>query len=236
MNNETSLSQSEIKAIEKSIGYIFNDNEHLQRAFMHSSMANEINCESNERYEFFGDAILDFIVSEFLVRHSKKLEGDLSIIRASLVSAKSLSKIITDLQIYQYLIVNKSIASAGAISDNIKCDLYESLLAGIYFDGGMQPAHDFVYKTLQLDLIDIEQLFEHKQDYKTPLQEYLQSFGQVEIEYRVVSEIGPAHSPIFHIALYINGEFKCEAKGTNKKNAEQQCAKSLYIQLGLDKK
>lgn len=228
MNKSKVLSQSDILNIEKSLGHTYKNKQLLNVAFMHSSMANEIGMESNERFEFFGDAILEFIISEFLVNSTKKLEGDLSMIRASLVSAKSLSKVIDELDLAKFIIVNKSI-EMGNLSINIKCDLYESVLASLFYDGGMEEAKRFVYSTLKLDAVDFEKHIEC--DYKSPLQELLQQSGSVNIEYRLDNQVGPAHNPTFTISLYVNGEYKCKASANSKKEAEQKCAKTLYYEL-----
>lgn len=228
MNEIKFLSPSDISIIEKSLGYTYKNKPLLKIAFMHSSMANEIGVESNERFEFFGDAILEFIVSEFLVDRTAKLEGDLSALRASLVSAKSLSKVIDELDLSKFLIVNKSIETAN-LSINIKCDLYESILASLFFDGGLEEVKRFVYSTLKLNFIDFEKKSDY--DYKSPLQELLQKNGNVDIEYRLENQVGPAHNPTFTISLFVNGEYKCKASASSKKEAEQKCAKALYYKL-----
>ena len=234
MKTATKISPENIEIIEKKIGYTFKNKKILQRAFMHSTMANDLNVESNERLEFFGDAILDFIVSEYLVKSTALLEGDLSVIRASLVSAKSLSDVITELDITQYLLVNKSLIASNIISNNIKCDLFESILGAIYCDGGIENAKKFVINQLDLEHTNFENLTRRNQDYKSPLQELLQAQGEVEIEYRVTNQVGPAHQPTFTISLFINGKEQCSASANSKKEAEQECAKIVYTKLTQD--
>ena len=173
MKQTTKLSPENIEIIEKKIGYTFKNKKILQTAFMHSTMANDLNIESNERLEFFGDTILDFLVSEFLVNNTKLLEGDLSVIRSSLVSAKSLSDIVTSLDISQFLIVNKSLIASNTISNNIKCDLFESILGAIYYDGGMENARQYVITMLNLNNVNFDNYASKNQDYKSPLQDSL---------------------------------------------------------------
>jgi len=231
MKTTTKISLENIEIIEQKIGYTFKDKKFLQTAFMHSTMAHDLNIQSNERLEFFGDAILDFLVSEYLVNNTNLTEGDLSVIRASLVSAKSLSDVVTKLDISQYLIVNKSLIASNIISNNIKCDLFESILGAIYYDGGLENARKYVLNMLDLDNVAFDSLIRKNQDYKSPLQELVQAQGKSEIEYRVTNQVGPAHQPTFTITLFINGQEQCSASANSKKEAEQECAKKIYTKL-----
>ena len=228
MEIHTELSNKNVQIIEKTLRYTFNNKSYIKKAFMHSSMANELGVESNERLEFFGDAILEMIVSEYLVSHTKRLEGDLSVIRSSLVSAKSLSGVVNSLNIAQFLIVNKSFSGAKRLSNNIKCDLYESILAAIYLDGGFEKAKEFVTRTLKLTNLNLEFYHAKNKDYKTPLQELLQQNGNIEIEYKLIKQEGPAHNPTFTMTLLIENTPRAIASASSKKEAEQLCAQKIY--------
>jgi len=216
------MDNSEIKEIEEKISYEFDNKSLIKRALTHSSFANANNTKSNERLEFFGDSILDFIVSEFLMETIENDEGDLSKLRARLVSAESLEKIIEELDIVQYMRVGNGFKT---FSPKFKANIYESVLGAIYLDGGLDEAEDFVYNTLNLCEERLQEIWDSSIDYKTKLQEFLQQNGNVNIEYKTISETGPAHNPVFTIALFINGKQIISADANSKKGAEQDCAR-----------
>lgn len=219
MNILTSFSVAELQSI---LGYEFNNPELLDIAFTHSSTANLFGYESNERLEFFGDSILSFVVSEKLYHNSKSNEGGLSHIRASLVSAKNLSKIIDKMDLIKYYGVNSQIVKMG-FPINTKADLFESILCAIYLDGGLEQAKAFIYKWIDLSPTALEKDLETTVDSKTRLQEYMQADGK-RFEYKLLSQSGPAHSPTFEVALYVEDEEIAHAKAKTKREAEHICA------------
>ena len=174
--------------LENQIGYIFKDKSHLDIAFTHKSYANELMVkgrESYERYEFLGDAILEYLVSRFLFDEYKdKAEGELTKLRASLVCEFTLSKISRELKLGKYGFFSKGEKlSGGNNRDSILCDMFESLLGAIYLDGGLEEADKFVRFFLLTDI-------EHKKlfyDSKTSLQEYAQK-NAISITYQPLRE------------------------------------------------
>ena len=210
--------------LEKQIGYKFNDISHLEIAFTHKSYVNELMIkghESYERYEFLGDAILEYLVSKFLFEEYKDMsEGDLTKLRASLVCEFTLSKISRELKLGSYGYFSKGERLTGGMNrDSILCDMFESLLGAIYLDGGIDEADKFVKKFLLTDI-------EHKKlfyDSKTKLQEYAQKNSKT-ISYNLLDEVGPEHDKTFHVNVCLGDEVIADGKGHSRKTAEQTAA------------
>lgn len=210
--------------LEKQIRYIFKDKSHLDIAFTHKSYANELMIkgrESYERYEFLGDAILEYLVSRYLFNEYKdKAEGELTKLRASLVCEFTLSKISRELSLGKYGFFSKGERqSGGSNRDSILCDMFESLLGAIYLDGGLDEADKFVKAFLLTDI-------EHKKlfyDSKTRLQEYAQK-NSISITYHPLREEGPEHDKTFFVEVLVGDRIKAEGKGHSRKTAEQTAA------------
>ena len=224
------LTMSGADELQKIIGYKFKNVELLDKSFTHSSTANLYGYESNERLEFFGDSILSFIVSENLYLKSSNNEGDLSHIRANLVSANSLAKIIDSMHIEKYYGVNSQVVKMG-FPINVKADLFESILGAIYLDGGLQEAKNFVYRFMDLSEDAIKKGMGKNFDAKTRLQEFLQSKGINDFYYQTLEQSGPAHNPTFLVALYVQGEEISRAQGHSKRASEQTCAEKALEKL-----
>lgn len=218
--------------LEKEIGYTFNNIEYLEIAFTHKSYTNEITCchhESYERYEFLGDAILEFIVSEYLFEEYKnKTEGELTKLRASLVCEFTLSKISRSLKFGKYGRFSKGeYLTGGSDRDSILCDMFESVVGALYLDGGLVPAKNFIMKYLLTD-IENKTLFN---DSKTKLQEYAQS-KDTQIIYKMLEEIGPDHNKEFHVQVYIGDKPMSKGIGHSRKAAEQMAAYNTLKEIG----
>lgn len=218
------MSKNNYDNLEQMIGYKFKNKQLLDTAFTHKSYVNEKQCgsfESYERLEFLGDAILEYLVSDFLYsEYAKKSEGELTKLRASLVCEFTLSKLARELGFGSYGYFSKGEKSTGGPNrDSILCDMFESVLGALYLDGGMDEARQYVSRFLLTDI-------EHKQlfyDAKTRLQEYSQKNG-FKLRYELVSETGPEHDKIFTVAVYLDDKRMCEGTGHSRKNAEQQAA------------
>ena len=210
--------------VENIIGYKFKDKSHLVTALTHKSFVNEKqigNAESYEKYEFLGDAILEYISSEFLFEEYRELaEGELTKLRASLVCEFTLSKIVRALSLGGYILFSKGEKlTGGADRDSILCDIFESILGAIYLDGGIEPARVYV-KTHLLTDIESKRRFH---DSKTMIQEYAQAKG-LEISYVTVGESGPDHMKTFEVEIRLGGKTAGRGRGGSKKNAEQEAA------------
>ena len=206
--------------VEKSISYIFKDKELLKQALTHTSYAYERNVESNEKLEFLGDSILEFISSEYLYMNFPKLkEGEMTKVRATVVCEKSLYKIAKKHDFGRFLYLGKSeLASGGNDRPAILADSVEAVIAAMYMDGGLEPAKRFIIENLAEEIETASKNVGLK-DYKTVLQEKLQIHGDVKIEYTILSEKGPDHDKTFEAQVSCNNKKLATGIGKTKKQA-----------------
>ena len=187
-----------MKELERKIGYTFTNKELLKKALTHTSYAYEHNVESNEKLEFLGDSILEFISSVYLFQNYSHLkEGEMTKVRATVVCEKSLYKVAKMHNFSDFLYLGKSERqSGGEDRPAILADIVEAVIAAIYLDGGIEEAQKFIIENLKQE-IEIASKNVGQKDYKTVLQEKLQENGEVEIKYTILREIGPDHDKIF---------------------------------------
>lgn len=212
--------------LEEKLNYTFKNKALLDEALTHKSYANENKVNSNEKLEFLGDSVLEFISSEYLYNNYPKLnEGELTKTRATVVCEESLYEVAKKLEISDHIKVGHSEAlSGGKQKSAILADSVEAIIAAIYFDGGLEQAKIFIIDNLK-DAMEIASQNVGIKDYKTVLQEKLQANGEVKIEYRIVSEKGPDHDKIFVAEVLLNGQVLASGEGNSKKHAEMQAAK-----------
>lgn len=226
-----------LETLQALIGYRFNNPQLLVEAFTHSSYAQEATerCRDNEQLEFLGDAVLNFLVSVRLADAFPDLEeGKLSRARARLVAAEHLSKVAAQLKLGECLRLGRGEEKTGGRSkSNLLVDALEALVAALYRDGGLEAAGRFVERfVLPEDLAASgEDLF--CTDYKSALQEYLQSERTAVAAYHVVQEAGPEHQKVFTVEVVAGDNLVARGRGPSKKAAEQQAAKALLERLGL---
>ncbi len=221
-----------IDLIEKRIGYHFKNEQFLRQAFVHSSYAKQHNVLDNERMEFLGDAILEYIVSEYIYeKYSRFDDGQLSKVRAQLVSADGLRPVVERMDILRYLLIADNSYSILTQSKKINANLYEAILCAIYLDGGMACAKEFVLRTLSNELSSIKAIA--KKDCKSLLQEYCQS-KKMSIEYALIGKTGPDNKPSYEVALLINKNRECTGVGGSIKVAEQNAAKKILSKWRID--
>lgn len=222
-----------IAQIEKKLQYTFKNKQLLKNAFTHSSYSREQKVKDNERLEFFGDAILDMVISEYLYANYAELEvGMLSTMRSNIVSADGLRPIVDSLDILKYLMVGYGFASVKHNSKKIESNLYEAIVAAIYLDGGLKPTRDFILLTLS-DLLAHTDHFAHK-DAKTMLQEYCQKRNMSAPQYQTLDRVGADNNPTYKCGVYVNGILECVGMGSSKKNAEQDAAKNLVAKWRIN--
>ena len=212
--------------LEENIGYEFKNKELLKTELTHTSYAYEHNVESNEKLEFLGDSILEFISSIFLFKNYTNLkEGEMTKVRATVVCEKSLYKVAKMHNFSDFLYLGKSEkVSGGEDRPAILADSVEAVIAAIYLDGGLEEAQKFIIKNLSSE-IEIASKNVGQKDYKTVLQEKLQEHGEVEIKYTILRETGPDHDKTFEAQVECNHKKLAIGEGKSKKQAEMEAAR-----------
>jgi len=221
--------------IEKIIGYTFKDPNLLFKAFTHQSfLAFQPGSEfdSNERLEFLGDAVLELIVTQYLYHtYPEQREGELSKIKSVLVSRRVLAKIVLDLDLGQFLLMNRGEERTGGRTrvSNL-ANLYESVLGAVYLDGGLIPAQRFIRETLlgQRDRIISD---ERNVNYKSVLLEYAQGKKIGAPHYRLIDDSGPDHEKTFTVEVLLSSGQTARGMGLSKKLAEQEAAQELIRRI-----
>lgn len=210
------------KKIEEKIGYTFRDGALLERAFTHASASVRDNYQN---LEFLGDSVLGFIVSRTLYsEYADTDEGSLTKMRAAVVSERPLAAAIDRLGVAEELITGESEKKNG-VSDHssVKCDLFESLTAAIYLDGGLDEAEKFVLGALSEEIAAAADSAK-RSDAKSRINEYAMKKG-VSAEYREEKRTGAPHMPVFTFSLLLGGEVAGEGSGTSKREAQQAAAR-----------
>ena len=222
----------DLEIFEKNIGYKFKNIDLLKNALTHTSYAYEKNIESNEKLEYLGDSILEFVSSQYIYKNYSKLrEGEMTKVRATVVCEASLYKIAKQHKFSEYLYIGKSEQqSKGNEKPAILADSVEAVIAAIYLDGGLEPACKFIIENLK-DEIAIATQHVGEKDYKTMLQEKLQEHGNVKITYKIIKETGPDHNKTFEAEVELNGKELAKGKGKSKKLAEMSAAKKALENL-----
>ena len=218
---------SKINMIEEKIGYKFNNKELLKNAFVHTSYAYDNKVQSNEKLEFLGDAILEFVVSSYLYKNYLKLkEGEMTKVRAQVVCEESLYKVAMKHNFSDFLYMGKSeVHNGGNNRPAVLADSVEAFIAALYIDSNsIEVPRKFILENLK-DAIEEASVNVGKKDYKTVLQEKLQIHGNVKIEYVTVKEEGPDHNKKFTVDLFCNNKKLSTGHGSSKKNAEMEAAK-----------
>jgi ribonuclease-3 len=220
----------DVAECQRRIGHEFRDPSLLLAALTHASGAQH-RLASNERLEFLGDAILGFLVCEKLYHlFPESLEGDLTRIKSVVVSRETCSRISEQLQLVDFLIVGKGLAVNRPVPTSVLSDLFESVVAAVYLDGGMEAARPIVERLLGPE---IEQVVSGAlgSNHKSLLQQWAQRDYGVTPTYEVVEEAGPDHSKSFCVSAQIGGRRYAPAWGRNKKEAEQRAASNALVEL-----
>ena len=218
--------------IETNIKYKFTNKNLLKQAFIHKSYAYENQVESNEKLEFLGDSILEFISSKYIYENYPNLkEGEMTKVRATVVCEDSLYKVAKKHNFSDFLYLGKSQMHTGENKrPAILADSVEALIAAIYLDSGIEEAKKFIIENLKEE---IEYASKHvgTKDYKTVLQEKLQEHGDVKIKYEIINEFGPDHNKSFEAQVSCDGKILAKGKGRSKKEAHMQAAKKALENL-----
>jgi ribonuclease-3 len=224
---------AEFEPLEAAIDYRFRDRGLLEHALTHRSRVHEDasgGVFDNESLEFLGDSILGFVIADMLFREfPQHNEGQKSKLKASIVSAAALARLGEAIDLGNYLILGRGEEKTGGRRKSaLIADCYEALIAAIYLDGGIEPARAFVERQFARLIDDARRTGAHAaftEDYKSALQEWLQSHDRGLPSYRLVAELGPAHHRRFEVEVMVDGEPLARAEGRSKKEAAQAAAK-----------
>ena len=217
----------DLQDFERKIGYEFKNKQLLKTALTHTSYAYENNVESNEKLEFLGDSILEFLSSKYLFHFYKNLkEGEMTKVRATVVCEESLYKIALKHNFSDFLYLGKSESSNQAnLSKAILADSVEAVIAAMYLDSNLEKVEEFIIHNLK-EAIQIASQHVGIKDYKTVLQEKLQEHGNVDIKYYIIREIGPDHDKLFESKVECNKKALGTGIGKTKKASEMMAAKT----------
>lgn len=222
----------DINKFQKNIGYFFKNPQLLQTAFTHTSYANENNVASYERLEFLGDAIVDFLVGEYLFMNFCELdEGMMSRLRALLVCEGALSSLALELKIDECMLLGHGAEQSGECKrPSILADMFEAHIAAMYLDAGLDNTRDYLLSVYR-DKIDDAVKNGKIIDYKTRLQEKLQENGPCNIVYNLVSSEGPVHHCLFNMQVVADGKVLGSGSAYSKKQAQQAAAEDALNKL-----
>jgi len=220
---------------QKNLGISFHQESLLEQAFVHLSYLNEnpdFDRPSNERLEFLGDAVLNFIVTEKLYKEFPKLsEGELTEIRASLVCRDTLAELASSLKLGDWLLLGRGEeASGGRAKESNLANAMEALIGALYLDQGLAKARKFILKQLKPELGKIK-AGKTTPNYKALVQELVQGQKRPTPVYRLVEATGPDHSKQFTVEILVDGEALGRGTGKNKKGAESQAARAAWEKL-----
>jgi len=211
----------------------FNNPDLLRQSFIHRSYLNEHKdiSFSNERLEFLGDAILSFVVSNWIYSQlPNEPEGVLTSIRSNLVNTKSLAKVASLLDLGKYMLLSKGEEEGGGRTNtSLLADTYEAVIGAIFLDQGLESTQDFISSTL---LSGATNLTQNLKDPKSLLQEVVQAKKIGSPIYRVVSETGPDHNKTFLVEVEVNGETLSSGQGKSKREAEVEAASQALAKIG----
>jgi ribonuclease-3 len=222
------MTDEHLRSLEDGLGYHFKDMGLLREALQHSSYVNEQRdptLTDNERLEFLGDAALDLVVTHILMhRYPQTREGDLSRMRAIIVNESQLALTAQGLDLGRYLLLGRGEAlSNGQEKTSILADAFEAVVAAVYLDGGLDAVFDLVERQFSQIIQEIEERLE-AEDFKSRLQELVQSRFKTIPHYRVEAEEGPDHDKTFKVRLSVSGFLTTHGTGKSKKAAEQAAA------------
>ena len=233
------LDDERLNEVQLNLKYRFDDIELLETALTHSSYANEHGMhasKSNQRLEFLGDTVLGLVVSEYLfMKYPFYPEGELTKIRAKVVSEPSLALAARKINLGEFLRLGKGEENTGGRDrDSILADASEAITGAIFMDSNYDTVREFLLKNFEMIIVKAVAKGSLFIDYKTGLQEKLQKITRNKLIYSVVKEEGPDHNKLFHVDVSVGGDVIGSGIGRNKKEAEQMAAKEALILMGED--
>lgn len=228
--------RNEFASLERRVGYRFRDPGLLEHALTHTSRANEDvsgGVIDNESLEFLGDAVLGFAIADLLFRRFPTHdEGWKSKMKAALVSTASLARLADALDLGQHLLLGRGEEKTGGRRKQaLLADGYEALIAAVYLDGGVDQVTAFIARQFEGLINEARTPSASFHDYKSALQERVQSAGDPLPEYAVIGETGPDHHKVFQVQVRVGGRPLADAVGRSKKEAEQEAARLAIKKL-----
>jgi ribonuclease-3 len=222
--------KEDYERLERRIGYVFKDKDLLRSSLTHASGASH-RLRSNERLEFLGDAIMGAVVCEILYRqYPEHLEGDLTKIKSVVVSRLTCAKVSEALGLEKFLVLGKGMTTHPSVPPSLLADVFESLVAAIYLDGGNEASRAFI-ETYMGPEIELAAGGDHSGNYKSLLQQLAQRERGQTPTYALLDEKGPDHSKCFKMAAQIGRSRFAAAWGRNKKEAEQRAAQNALSEI-----
>ena len=218
--------------LEQILGYQFNDPDLLVLAVTHASLADH-RLESNERMEFLGDAILGMVVCDFLFRnYPDLLEGELTKIKSTVVSRRTCAEVAREMDLANLVRLGKGMSNRRALPGSVVAATFESLIGGIFLDGGLDEARRFILRVLEPRIEEAAQSG-HQSNFKSVLQQAAQQVLDQVPQYLVLDEQGPDHAKCFQVCVELGGRQHPGSWGASKKEAEQQAALNALMELGF---
>jgi ribonuclease III len=229
------MTSKDLSFLQNRLSYTFVEPKLLRQALTHKSYLNESKdktVKDNERFEFLGDAVLDLVVSETLMkRFPGSSEGDLSKMKAKVVSEGTLARIARGIDLGDFLFLGKGEEmTSGREKDSLLADAMEAVIAAIYLDRGFDASREVVLKEFERCLQELTRP-DRSMDYKTELQEFCQEMFEVLPVYKVVQESGPDHQKTFEVEISVQGKSFGVGIGRSKKEAEQKAAEATLGRL-----
>ncbi len=222
------------------LGHSFNDPTLLRRAMTHRSYLNEnpnYTLEDNERLEFLGDAILDFVTAEYLYhRFPGEKEGELTSLRSALVRTEMLADFARRIELGVFLYMGKGEEDTGGRErPAILCGAFEAFIGALYLDKGLPAVQQFITPFIEGEIDEILRTKSHH-DAKSQFQEIAQGFHKITPKYKTIAEEGPDHAKTFVVAVYLNDTEYGRGKGTNKQRAAQTAAQAAIEKITAEMK
>jgi len=226
---------NDLNILEKKLKIKFQNPQLLKEALIHRSYLNEIKekgLRSNERLEFLGDAILSFVISEWLFRQFPAYsEGQLTNLRSNLIKTESLTKIAKKFDLGKFLFLSRGEKEEGGKNNPVLlANAFEAVLGAIFLDGGMETVKNFVKEHFKNLLKTVIVKGEFK-DFKSLLQEKIQAETKITPFYKVLKEAGPDHAKTFTVGVFLGETLLSQGVGKNKQTAEEKAAKSALIKI-----
>lgn len=219
-----------LEDFQQEIGYNFTNVDLLKQALTHGS-STAVKAENNERLEFFGDAVLELVICELLYEDCPESpEGELTEIKSYIVSRKALAEAAKRIGIREIAVLGKGISAKEELPVSVYANFFEAIVAAVYLDGGLEAVREVSLRLLDKEIVQAKESAKDE-NYKSLLQEHVQSEKIGDLTYGVISSQGPEHAREFLVGAYVDKAEIGRGAGASKKNAEQLAAKHALTNL-----